>query len=245
VHFTKGKIYATLLLTCRSRSQPHSSRGNAFGPSFSLHQTIARLHMLVGGRCLLSRSGWAKTGTRAESFCCTYTVSALKINHRYISSAQFVFVAYARQLSPLLSYISAATDNVDHTLTPGDFHIFRKCVVHIVPGELRTMYFYAVIWSVGHADIVLVATSLTLLDLWHGSWAQQQNSSLPALRTLQPIVNPTDNTTSTSTSCNSAALPAYSDNGSCESVSLNDECELVCVDSGGRVAGSGQEPYTM
>jgi hypothetical protein len=88
-------------------------------------------------------------------------------------------------------------------------------------------------WRAYRAWGSLADSSIRSTDLWHGSWAQQ-NSSLPALRTLQPIINPVDNTTLTSTICNSAALPAYSDNGSCQDVYLSDECELVCVDLGGR-----------
>jgi hypothetical protein len=77
------------------------------------------------------------------------TVSSLSPDNQSISlaSAQFVFVAHAWQLSlSVPSHFSATTNNGDHTLTAGDLHIVRKCVVHIVSGELRTMYFYAAIW---------------------------------------------------------------------------------------------------
>jgi hypothetical protein len=79
---------------------------------------------------------------------------------------------------------------------------------------------------------------LLRIDLWRGSWTQ--NSSLPALRTIQPYLDPVRNTTSTSTICNTAALTAYDQ---CLRMSLDDNCDIVCEDLNGRQ--TSEAPYTM
>lgn len=54
------------------------------------------------------------------------------------------------------------------------------------------------------------------------------NPSIPALCTVQLVVDPNRNTTSTSIYCNTAALSAYQTNTwSPEMYSLNDGCNLV------------------
>lgn len=54
------------------------------------------------------------------------------------------------------------------------------------------------------------------------------NPSIPVLRTVQLVVDPNRNTTSTSVHCNTAALSAYQTNTwSPEMYSLDDGCNLV------------------
>lgn len=76
------------------------------------------------------------------------------------------------------------------------------------------------------------------VDLWRGSWTQ--NASLPAIRTIQPILDPAHNTTTTSVICNTAALSAYDQ---CDRMTLNDNCDIVCEDRNGRQ--EFEDPYTM
>jgi len=73
------------------------------------------------------------------------------------------------------------------------------------------------------------------IDDWNGYWTQ--NSSLPAFRTIQEIVDPNKNTTSTLVFCNTAAFSSapptdYDQYDYCEELYLNDNCDLVCVDEG-------------
>lgn len=67
------------------------------------------------------------------------------------------------------------------------------------------------------------------------------NSSIPALRTTQLIVDPNHNATSTSVYCNTTALGAYrsfqftGDNA--PAYTIDSECNLVAMFSGYRVNG--------
>lgn len=87
-------------------------------------------------------------------------------------------------------------------------------------------------------------------DDWNGWWTA--NSSLPAFQTVQEIVDPNKNTTSTSTACNSAAFSSaiadkavrenYDPYNNCVFLNLNDDCDLVCID--GRVP-AGADNFTV
>lgn len=70
---------------------------------------------------------------------------------------------------------------------------------------------------------MLTNTSLIAV---HGTWAQ--NTSLPALRTIQPIINPVDNTTSTSVSCNPGVVPEEYETELCLTLRLGENCDLLC-----------------
>ncbi|GAB7326437.1 hypothetical protein MBLNU13_g10448t1 [Cladosporium sp. NU13] len=80
--------------------------------------------------------------------------------------------------------------------------------------------------------------SAQLFDLWRGSWSQ--NTSLPAVRTLQPYLDPVHNTTSTSTICNTAVTTAYD---MCDELRVDDDCNLVCADWFGRP--TTEKPYLV
>jgi len=135
------------LITCRSRSRVVS---RTLAGEMLSSQAPAITGLLLDYICslvgVLGRLGLVEQRLRELN---PSTVSSLSPDNQSISlaSAQFVFVAHAWQLSlSVPSHFSATTNNGDHTLTAGDLHIVRKCVVHIVSGELRTMYFYAAIW---------------------------------------------------------------------------------------------------
>ncbi|KAM0717053.1 hypothetical protein Q7P37_006905 [Cladosporium fusiforme] len=65
--------------------------------------------------------------------------------------------------------------------------------------------------------------SWLMIEPGYATWTAA-NSSLPALRTTQLYFDPNHNTTSTSVSCNSAALSAYTP---IDNYWVNDDCELV------------------
>lgn len=97
----------------------------------------------------------------------------------------------------------------------------------------------------GNSSIVAPLTNCgpcVALYIWPEitTW-NESDPSIPALRIVQSFIDPNQNTTSTSVSCNSTAISAYPSAGY-QSYSLNDACELVGAYATGVSYGSSGYP---